>query len=415
MTNAILKPGREKPLKQHHPWIFSGALSHPLKVDPGSLVDFVSHKGERLGRGYYNPKTNLCGRVLTFNPAEDLDRGFWHKRLESALGRRASLLKQKAGATTGCRLVMSESDQLPGLIVDLYGSWLVVQVLTAGMDRLASELLDPLWDLTESLIREAFDPDFRLEGLMERSDDAMRLLEGLEQKVLVRRLAPGKSPPTEPVTFLENGIKLAVDLLDGQKTGSYHDQRDNRQFIGEMAKGLRVLDCCSYTGGFTLAAIAGGARQVVSIDQSATALERLRLNISRNFGDAPQADAWTQIQGDAFKVLRQLDADNERFDLVILDPPKFAAKESHIPKAARGYKDLNLWGLKLVAPGGFLATFSCSGHINPDLFQKIVFGASTDARRDAQISRWFNQGEDHPVLLSFPESHYLKGLLLKVL
>ena len=498
MKKIILKAGKEKPLLRKHPWVFSGAIERivdgategvtegvvagavkrsgqdnaqghskkPLSTaEPGESALYCSRDGKPLALGYYNPKTQLCGRILSFGPLDGTNRGasqttppgrdpnrslpdgenpdeigldqnFWRKRLEQSIGRRKNLLLASRGQTTGCRLVMSESDQLPGLVVDLYGSWLVVQVLTAGIDRVIDQLINPLWEITTDLLASVYAaalrqgitplPPQKLEGILEKSDDAMRTLEGLPARVLVRREQEesDKSSPKEQkefCSFRENGITLTVDLYGGQKTGYYHDQRDNHALIGSLAQDLKVLDCCSYTGGFTLAALQGGARQVISLDQSANALDRLEHHLHLNetlltvAGETPLENRWKRMQGDAFKLLRQLADDQELFDLVILDPPKFAAKESHVQKAARGYKDLNLWGLRLVRPGGLLATFSCSGHINPDLFQKIVFGAALDAKKEVQIIRWFQQGEDHPVLMSFPESYYLKGLLLRVL
>jgi 23S rRNA (cytosine1962-C5)-methyltransferase len=433
MNRLVLKPGKEKALLRRHPWIFSGALTKIPAMTPGELAHFCAADGTPLATGYVNPNTQLCGRILSFDPREKIDAGFWRQRLAAALERREDLLVRLGGQSTGCRLVMSESDGLPGLIVDLYGSWLVVQVLTAGIDRVCDQLWEPLWNLTEKLLARVCDrvsvlgqkPQWQLEGIFEKSDDAMRELEGLQPKIGIRKKAgaepPGDLPNSEVMmtTFLEDGTVFSVDLEGGQKTGAYHDQRENHFEIGRMAKGKKVLDCCSYRGGFALAALNGGASEVVCVDQSGPALEGLRTNIALNqkkWDSHPlPIDARIRvIQKDAFQALRDLHTAGEVFDLVILDPPKFAARQSQVDRAARGYKDLNLWGAKLVRPGGHLATFSCSGHIDPDLFQKIVFGALLDANKNAQIVRWFHQSEDHPVLLSFPESHYLKGLLVRV-
>ncbi len=333
---------------------------------------------------------------MTFEESDQVNEGFFRRKIAQAVGRRRTLLNP--ATQTAVRLVSSEADQLPGLIVDQYGEWLVVQALTAGIDR----HLD--W------IYAALKAEVPCRGILERSDDAVRELEGLK---VVARLVSGEEPPATGVPILENGLKYVVDPLRGHKTGFYLDQRRNHHMIRAHAAGKRVLDVFCYTGGFTLNAAAAGAQSVLSVDGSEPALEKLRANLALN--DFTDAGRYSQLCGNAFEVLRDLEKKGECFDLIILDPPKFAASGSQVDKAARGYKDINLLAFRMLNKGGVLSTYSCSGHISADLFQKIVFGAALDAGRDAQIIDYLHQADDHPVLLTFPESLYLKGLLCRVL
>jgi 23S rRNA (cytosine1962-C5)-methyltransferase len=389
----VLKSGRDRSLRLRHPWIFSGAVGRvDAQATAGGLVDVTAHDGTFLARAYYNPQSRIPARVLSFDPAEAVDAAFFVRRVQAAAARRRALA---ASSDTDCyRLVMSESDGLPGLIVDRYGDVLVVQALTLGI---AARL---------PLVTAALATLGAWRAIVERSDDAVRELEGLapQSGVLDGSLAAGAT-----AVVREHGLAYEVDLLGGHKTGFYLDQRPSRLAARAFAPGARVLDCCSYTGGFSMNAAAAGARSVLAIDQSAPALERLAANAARN----GFADVVASRQGNAFELLRELRDARESFDLIVLDPPKFAPHAAQVDKAARGYKDLNLLALKLLAPGGHLLTFSCSGHVGPELFQKIVFGAALDAGRDAQIVAHLFQGDDHPVLLSFPESLYLKGLALR--
>ena len=399
LPSLVLKPGREKPVRQRHPWIFSGAVaSLPKGLPAGSIVDVRSSDGRFLARGYANPNSKLVARLLTWDEAEAIDLDFWRRRLTTASARRAPLLADTA-KQTAARLVMAEADQLPGLIIDRYGDYLVVQALTAGMDAQLPHLVTALSELHSP------------RGIMERSDDATRDLEGLPK---VARLLAGEEPPATGVAIRENGLSYRVDLMGGHKTGFYLDQRLNHALVGAMARDMRVLDAFSYTGGFTLPALAGGAQHVLSLDASAPALSRLRENVATNALD-PDGQRSEILAGDAFQTLRELERSGRQFDLIILDPPKFAHNAGQVAKAARGYKDINLLATRMLAPGGILATFSCSGHISADLFQKIVFGAVLDAGRELQILRTLTQADDHPVLLSFPESFYLKGLLCRAI
>jgi 23S rRNA (cytosine1962-C5)-methyltransferase len=396
MPTVILQPGKEKPVRLRHPWVFSGAVQ---RVDglpaAGDLVDVADARGEWLARGYFNSASQIVVRLLTWDRDESPEQPeFWRRRLAAAGAARAGLAVDPT--TDAYRLVYAESDGLPGLIVDRYGDWLAVQFLTAGVEARRDMLL--------GLIAEVFAP----RGIVDRSDVPVRRQEGLP----LRSGAALGEPPPGSHAVRENGHRFPVDLLGGQKTGFYLDQRDNRRIVGSMSGGRRVLNAFSFTGAFGVYALAGGAEHVTNVDTSVEALEgaeaALRLN---GFDPDGQAEA---IAGDVFDVLRNFRDEGRRFDIVVLDPPKFAARKADLAGATRGYKDINLLGLRLLAPGGLLATFSCSGLVTPDLFQKILFGASVDARRDAQIVAHLSQGPDHPILLSFPEAEYLKGLLCRV-
>ena len=392
-----LLPGKEKPLKRRHPWVFSGAFPKggPKGLDPGQLIDLTDAAGNFLARGYYNFQSQIRFRALSFDRNEDIDAAFWRRRIAAAWERRASGWRQ--GYQTGFRVIMSEADRLPGLIVDRYGDVLVMQLLTAGLDRQRAAVI--------AALQEVLSP--RL--IVERSDDAVRELEGLPSVAGVVYEAEGGVG--RKVSLQENGLTFRVDLETGHKTGYYFDQRTNHALVAAHAAGKRVLDCFSYTGGFTVHAAKAGAKSILAVDASAPALALLQENLAANgLSDIPV----TTRTGNAFDILRALRDEEATYDLIILDPPKFAANGAQVDKAARAYKDINLLAFKMLAPGGILATFSCSGHISADLFQKIIFGAAHDAGVDAQIIATMSQADDHPVLLSFPESFYLKGLLLRL-
>jgi len=329
--------------------------------------------------------------VWTFDPQEGVDAALLRKRLESALTLRAALVP--AGETDALRLVHGESDGLPGVIVDRYAGWLVIQCLTAAADMWKDTIIDFLVELTG------------ISQVYERSDVDVRRLEGLPERAgLVR----GSTAP-EMVTIVENGLKFTVDLREGQKTGFYIDQRRNRQRLGQLSAGRETLNCFCYTGAFSAYALAGGARSVLSVDSSVEVLKVGAQNLRLNGLDEEKA-SW--LEGDVFQILRKLRDQGRSFDLVVLDPPKFAPTAAQVEQAARGYKDINLLAFKLLRPGGLLFTFSCSGGVSADLFQKIVADAALDARVDARIVEHLTQGVDHPVALNFPEGTYLKGLVL---
>lgn len=401
MTATLyLLPGKERPVRQRHPWIFSGAVGRTTgSPAAGDIVDVADAGGAWLARGYFNPRSQIVVRLLTWDRHEAIDAGFWQRRLAAAGAARQDLHLEPQ--TTAYRLVYAESDGVPGLVVDRYGDWLVVQFLTLGVDIRRAELL------------AALQAEFSPAGIIERSDAAVRRQEGLP---LLSGLAAGRAPGAN-FEIREHGLRFPADLLGGQKTGFYVDQRENRRIVAAHAAGKRVLNAFSFTGAFGVYALAAGAAHVTNVDSSYEALagaeDALRLN---GFDPDRQAEG---IAGDVFQVLRALRDEGRQFDLVILDPPKFARNKAELDGATRGYKDINLLGLKLLAPPGvspaapLLATFSCSGLVTPDLFQKIVFGASVDAGRDAQIIAHLHQGPDHPILLSFPEGEYLKGLLVR--
>jgi 23S rRNA (cytosine1962-C5)-methyltransferase len=386
-----LKPGRDRSLRQRHPWLFSGAIAR-VEGTPGSgaTVEIRAADGDLLALAAWSPVSQIRARVWAFEPVA-IDAAFIAKRLRRALAARAAMLDPDH---TGVRLVHGESDGLPGVIADRYGDVVVLQLLSAGAE---------MWrDAIVEAIADAVAP----RAIVERSDADVRALEGLAPRVGVLR---GALPET--VAFRESGLDYAVDVLAGQKTGFYLDQRDNRRIVGAHATGRRVLNAFCYTGGFTLASLAGGAADVVSIDSSGSALALAAANLARNPAlDASRAH-W--IEADVFAELRRLRDAGAAFDLVVLDPPKFAPTAQHAARAARAYKDINLWALKLLAPGGYLATFSCSGGVDATLFQKIVAGAALDARADAAIVGRLTASADHPVALAFPEGDYLKGLLIR--
>jgi 23S rRNA (cytosine1962-C5)-methyltransferase len=393
MKQLMLKPGREKSLARRHPWIFSGAVARVLG-DPaaGDSVAVRAAGGEFLAWAAYSPASQIRARVWSWHEAERIDADLLRARLRQALTARERLLR--ADDSDAMRLAHGESDGLPGVIADRYGDVVVLQLLSAGAERWRSELADAVRELTGCAC------------VFERSDADVRELEGLPARsgLLYGAL------PAAGVQLREHGLSYGVDVAAGHKTGFYLDQRDNRKRIGELSQGREVLNCFCYTGGFTLNALAGGAQSVLSVDSSADALAQARDNLRRNGLDAARAE-WQDA--DVFKHLRVLRDQGRSFDLVVLDPPKFAPTAAFAEKAARGYKDINLLALKLLRPGGLLASFSCSGGVSAELFQKILAGAALDAGVDASIVGHFAAAADHPVLLSFPEGDYLKGLLLR--
>ena len=398
MPTAILtlKKGRQKPVLNRHPWLFSGAIQQ-IEGDPapGDIVDIADWQQRFLARAYYNPHSQIQARILSWDPAEAIDDQFWRRLMERAANGRNGLNLQPH--TTAYRLVNAEADGLPGLIIDQYGDYLVVQCLTLGIDRRKEQLVAILADLLQP------------RGILERSDVDVRHKEGLPPSY---GLLWGQPPPVE-LLIRENGLTFAVDLQQGHKTGFYLDQRDNRALVGQphIVAGKTMLNLFAYTGGFAVYAAAAQAGRIVNVDSSVDALTLAERNIALNGWQRPQDE---YLAGDAFEVLRYYRDEGEQFDVIVLDPPKFAHSQRDIDKACRGYKDLNWLALRLLRPGGWLATFSCSGLISADLFQKVLFGAAVDANRDAQIIRPLSQATDHPVALTFPESAYLKGFLCRV-
>ena len=395
MPSLTLKPGREKSLLRRHPWIFSGAVDRvDGNPEPGATVDLLAANGSFLARAAYSPNSQIRARIWTFDPSEPVDADFFRRRLKRAIHARESLLSTPDSQLTTARLVYAESDHLPGLIVDRYADVLVLQSLTVGAEFWKETLADLLLEETG------------LTTLYERSDADVRELERLQPKCGLLRGAINQSP----LTITENGLHFKINFATGHKTGFYLDQRENRQRVRELSAGRDVLDCFCYTGGFTVNALAGGARSVLSVDASADALSMCRENVLLN---NLLAEKHTVLEGDVFQLLRKFRDEARSFDLIVLDPPKFAPTAAQAEKASRGYKDINLLAFKLLRPGGLLVTFSCSGGVDASLFQKIVASAALDAGVDAQIVAYLSQGPDHPVALEFPEGAYLKGLVCR--
>jgi 23S rRNA (cytosine1962-C5)-methyltransferase len=387
---VTLKAGREKSLRLRHPWIFSGAIDRVDSMpDAGATVAVHSADGEFLASAAWSPASQIRARVWSFDPRDTIDASFLAGGIRRAVRRRDAMLDK---AHTGCRLVHGESDGLPGVIADRYGDVLVGQFLSAGAETWRHALVAALLEATGCAT------------VFERSDADVRALEGLPSRV---GLLAGALP--DPTTLVEDGLAYRVDVARGQKTGFYLDQRDNRRRVRELAHDRDVLNCFCYTGGFSIAALAGGARTVLSIDSSAEALALAAAHVVDNRLDAARAE-WRDA--DVFSELRKLRDGAREFDLIVLDPPKFAPTAHHAEKATRAYKDINLLALKLLRPGGLLATYSCSGGVSAELFQKVVAGAALDARADAAIVERFGASADHPVALNFPEGDYLKGLLV---
>ncbi|MEW6313065.1 MAG: class I SAM-dependent methyltransferase [Pseudomonadota bacterium] len=391
--NAItLKPERDKSLRRRHPWIFSGAVARVSgKPKVGETIAVYSARNEFLASAAYNPHSQIVARVWSWGE-EAIDAEFFRRRLARALTQRAAL--PTLCGLESVRLVHGESDGLPGLVVDRYRDTLVMQAHSAGAQQWKGVIADLLLELAGAA------------HIYERSDADVMELEGLPPISGVLRNAP-----PQHIDISEHGVSYRIDIARGHKTGFYLDQRDNRARVAQYAAGKTMLNCFCYSGGFTLAALAAGAQAVVSVDASAAALALARDNMQLN--DFPQERAeW--LEGDVFQVLRGYRDTGRRFDVIVLDPPKFAPTPASAERAARGYKDINWLAFKLLNPGGVLATFSCSGGINADLFQKIVAGAALDADVDAQIVERLHAAADHPVALNFPEGEYLKGLICRV-
>ena len=397
MTQLILKDGKERSLFRRHPWIFEGSVARlDGRARPGDTVEVVDAGGRRLAKAAWSPSSQIRARVWSFDPDEIIDDAFFKRRVAAAVARREAM-PQLAGQD-GMRLIHGESDGLPGVIADRYGDTICLQLTAAGPDKWRKAIVGALAKVAG------------ISRIYERSDSDVRGLEGLEP---VTGWVHGEAPQGDdsPLSIDENGVRLGVDVVGGHKTGFYLDQRDNRLLTRALATGKSVLNCFCYTGGFSLQALAGGAASILSIDSSGPALAGARANLALN----PQLDAtraeWREA--DVFDALRVFRKEGRKFDLIVLDPPKFAPSAAHADRAARAYKDINLLGFRLLNPGGYLLTYSCSGGIGLELFQKIVAGAAVDAGRDARILQRLSAGPDHPVALHFPEGEYLKGLLVQ--
>ena len=393
-ASIILQPEREKSLKRRHPWVFASAVANVKgRCRVGDTVDVFSSQGEWLGRGAYSPESQIRVRIWTFDQQEPVDNGFFVRRLEQAMALRRSVLDFTT--TNSYRLIASESDGLPGVTIDVYNTVAVVQLLSAGADKQRKKIV---WALNKVL------PDC---SVYERSDVDVRKKEGLEPVT-----GPLSGEPPQQVEILENNLRINVDIIHGHKTGFYLDQRDSRARAGHYAKDKSVLNCFSYTGTFSCYALAGGATSVTNVDVSDSALSLAAEHIRLNDLDETKAE---MVNGDVFEVLRQYHEQQRQFEMVILDPPKFVDSKASLNRAARGYKDINMYGIHAVKPGGFLLTFSCSGLMPADLFQKIVADAALDAGRTVKIVERLTQATDHPVITTYPEGYYLKGLVCQVM
>jgi 23S rRNA (cytosine1962-C5)-methyltransferase len=393
-----LKPGREKSLLRRHPWIFSGAIQHADEnIASGSTVDLLASDGTFLARAAFSPHSQIRARVWTFED-EAVDKEFFRRKIQSAIKSRDTWNLTRD--TDSYRLIYAESDGIPGLIADRYGDVLVLQSLTAGSEYWKESIADLLLEETG------------LSTIYERSDADVRELEGLKPQVGVLRssILDTRSSNIElsNIVITEHNLKFNVNLESGHKTGFYLDQRANRLRARELAKDKDVLDCFCYTGGFSVNVLAGGAKSVLSVDSSADALNVCKENVALN---RVPAERHSILEGDVFQLLRKFRDEARSFDMIVLDPPKFAPTSAHAEKATRAYKDINLLAFKLLRPNGILITFSCSGGVDAGLFQKIVAGAALDADVDAQIIEQLSQRDDHPIALHFPESAYLKGLV----
>ena len=396
-----LREGKERSLLRRHPWVFQGSIAKGL-ADPGETVRVESHAGEFLAWASFSPSSMIRVRAWSFDEAERIDHAFFKRRIQTALDLRARLPIR----SNGVRLIHGEADGLPGLIVDRYADVLSVQFLSAGTERWKQAIADILVERTG------------VQRLYERSDSGVRTLEGLQPVAgwlrgqdAAASAGVGPTPPTE-VTIDEHDWKLTLDVAEGHKTGFYLDQRDNRWRFSQWVRQFgvqRVLNCYCYTGGFSVAALAGGATEVVSVDSSAPALARASAHVALNGFEATRHRA---LDADVNQTLREAIKQGERYDAIVLDPPKFAPTAAHAERAARAYKDINRLAFKLLSPGGLLLTFSCSGGVGPELFHKIVAGAGMDAGVDGYILDRMAAAPDHPQTICFPEGEYLKGLAI---
>ena len=404
MTRIELKPKRDFSVRKHHPWVFSGAIGGAVEgVAVGETVEVADADGETLGYGSYSPASQIRVRMLSFNPKTAPDAKFVEGLVASAVGRRADFFAN--AYTNAMRLVNAESDGLPGVVADYYAGWVVCQFTSAGAEFWKREIAAALMK---------FAPFCR--GVGERVDVDVRAKEGLpiavdgnRQQSTAFGVLAGEEPP-ELIEICEGSVKFLVDVRKGHKTGFYLDQRDARQAVGALANGMEVLNCFSYTGGFGLFARAAGAASVTQVDISKDALALAKKNEALGHFCGTKME---YVEADVFQYLRKCRDAGRKFDMIVLDPPKFASVRSQVMKAARGYKDINLLAMKLLKPNGVLATFSCSGAMTQELFDKVLAEASQDAGRDFQVLARTRQGADHPVALNFPEGFYLKGVILR--
>ncbi len=395
MVEVILKKGKEKAVLQRHPWVFSGAIER-VKGKPanGDVVKLIDAQGRFMAYGFYNDQSRVALRLLEWYENTEINDDWFRQKVATAVESRTFVLQ--SGQTNTCRLIFSEADYLPGLIVDKYADYLSLQILTSGIQKNINVIIDELQQLLQP------------KGIYDKSDASSRAHDGLET---TNEVLAG-SPPPELVEVKENGLAYGINIAEGQKSGFYCDQRDNRHILANHTAGKKVLDCFCYTGGFTLNSLQQGAASVTSVDSSALAIDTLKKNIELNGLDAGKHRA---IQSDVNKQLRRFKEEGETFDIIVLDPPKYAPSRSALDRASRAYKDLNRIAMLLLNKGGLLATFSCSGAMDIDTFKQVLAWAALDAGKQVQFIYQFCQPEDHPVRASFPEGEYLKGLLCRVI
>lgn len=392
LAKLFLKRGKEKPVLHRHPWIFSGAIARVENASDGDTVDVYDAGGQWLAKAAFNSRSQIAARVWTFQRDVEIDREFFHDKIMQAIGLRESLVTIE-NPHAAYRIANAESDGLPGIVVDRYGHYVIAQFLTLGAELHKDKISEILF--------EQFEP----RGVYERSDVDVRMKEGMGE---ITGVLKGDEPP-ERIEIDENGLHFLVDVKHGHKTGFYLDQRTNRWRVAPYLSGA-VLNAFAYTGAFGVYALQENDARVVNLDTSASSLELAHENFALNHNHSEIEF----VVGDAFEKLREYRAEGRKFDSIVLDPPKFVTSRANLDRATRGYKDINMLALQLLNVGGFLVTFSCSGLVSPDLFQKIVFGAALDAKRDAQIVEKLGQAPDHPIGLNFPEGEYLKGLILRV-
>ncbi|GAB3918736.1 class I SAM-dependent rRNA methyltransferase [Mucilaginibacter boryungensis] len=394
MIDVLLKKGKEKAVLQRHPWVFSGAIEKVKgKPSNGEVVRLTDAKGVFLAYGFYNDQSRVAVRLLEWDESVTINKDWFSARVAQAVESRAHLLAGKN--TNTCRLIFSEADYLPGLIVDKYADYLSVQILTSGIEQVMPLIIDELQKLLKP------------KGIFDKSDTSSRTHEGLGESFGVL----AGNPPPEIVEVKENGIIYGINIAEGQKSGFYCDQRDNRRVLAGYVDGKTVLDCFCYTGGFTLNSLKQGAAAVTSVDSSALAIETFNDNIKLNKLDATKH---TAIKSDVNSQLRKFRDEGAKFDVIVLDPPKYAPSRSALDRASRAYKDLNRLAMLLLNKGGLLATYSCSGAMDMETFKQVLAWAALDAGKQVQFIHQFCQPEDHPVRSSFPEGEYLKGLLCRV-
>jgi len=394
-ARLFLAKGREKSLLRRHPWVFSGAVTRVEgKANSGDTIDIVDSHGKWLARGAYSPSSQIRARVWTFRQDEDIDIEFFVRRLQQAQSWRNWIAKRDG--LDGYRLIAGESDGMPGITIDRFQNFLVLQLLSAGAEYQRAPLLAAL----QKCYPEC--------AIWDRSDVAVRKKEGLE---LTQGHVIGAEPPAL-LPIQEHGMSLLVDIKQGHKTGFYLDQRDSRLAARKYAEGRKVLNCFSYTGAFAVSALMGGCEKVTNVDTSQDALDIARQNVELNNLDLSKAEF---VREDVFQLLRKYRAEGVQFDMIVMDPPKFVENKSQLASACRGYKDINMLALQLLRPGGILLSFSCSGLLPTDLFQKILADAALDANREIQFVEQFRQAADHPVIGSYPEGLYLKGFACVVM